>query len=203
MKKFLVLSLILVALYWGRQTIFRFTNSNEKESKEIVEVEKDREEPITNIPQNPPSPKIEDLPKTKSELPKADINIEELLEYVHEFEGSPYKAGGTNPSGFDCSGYIGYVYKEVGIQLPRSSAALAMYGKRIDYQDARPGDLLFFTGSNMGTGQIGHAGLVVEKDGDDVLMIHASSRGVVVDNVGKMDYFRDRYITATRPYEKK
>ena len=210
MKKFLVLSFILIICYWGREWILGWNDSEDENAQnhtEIVEEKKPSETPdIDEIPpiKEKESPRTKDLPKSKLEIPEADIDLEELIDFALSLEGSPYKASGNTPDGFDCSGYIGYVYREVGIKLPRSSAALAMYGKRMDYQDIAPGDLLFFTGSNMGSGQIGHVGLVLEGKEGEVRMIHASTkRGIVIDDVEEMQYFKDRYITATRPYEKK
>ncbi|MEZ4828428.1 MAG: C40 family peptidase [Bacteroidia bacterium] len=130
------------------------------------------------------------------------INISSLLQLAGDLEGSPYQAGGTDPEGFDCSGFVGYVYAQEGLNLPRSSRSMAMYGRRIDRQDVQPGDLLFFTGEDAKSGEIGHVALVSGKKGKKIFIIHATNRGVVTDNLLHMKYYSERYLTATRPYER-
>lgn len=62
------------------------------------------------------------------------------------YEGSPYLYGGTTPAGFDCSGYLQYVYRQVGIDLPRTSSAQRAAGTRISRSEAMPGDLVYMPG---------------------------------------------------------
>jgi cell wall-associated NlpC family hydrolase len=58
--------------------------------------------------------------------------------------GKPYVYGATGPNAFDCSGLVGWAYKQAGVSLPRTSAAQSRVGKPVAKSDLRPGDLVFF-----------------------------------------------------------
>lgn len=86
-----------------------------------------------------------------------------VIAYAKQFLGVPYVWGGTTPSGFDCSGFVSYVYRSVGISLPRTSSAQQNVGKRIPLSQVQPGDLVFrgspayHVGIYIGGGQYIHA----------------------------------------------
>lgn len=90
---------------------------------------------------------------------KADIVINEAFKYL----GVPYVWGGTSPNGFDCSGYMQYIYRSIGVNLPRVSESQQFYGQRIQIGDIKPGDLVFWgtpayhVGMYIGKGQFIHA----------------------------------------------
>lgn len=69
-----------------------------------------------------------------------------ILSIAARYVGTPYVYGGTTPSGFDCSGYTQYVFKQVGISLPRTSGAQSQAGRRVSASEARPGDLVWTSG---------------------------------------------------------
>lgn len=75
-----------------------------------------------------------------------------LIERAKQFIGTPYKWGGTSPLGFDCSGFTQFLYKELGINLPRVSYQQATSGKRVSMDQARPGDLVAWDSSGRNPG---------------------------------------------------
>jgi len=75
-----------------------------------------------------------------------------LIERARQFIGTPYKWGGSGPLGFDCSGFTQYLYRELGIDLPRVSAQQAASGPRISLDKLRPGDLVAWDNSSRNNG---------------------------------------------------
>ena len=76
----------------------------------------------------------------------ASANGRAILEIAARYVGVPYVWGGTTPNGFDCSGFTSYVFAQVGISLPRTSAAQRNAGTVVSRADARPGDLVMHPG---------------------------------------------------------
>ncbi|PID53435.1 MAG: hypothetical protein CSB46_08080 [Micrococcales bacterium] len=65
---------------------------------------------------------------------------------MRRYEGTPYRYGGTTPAGFDCSGFTQYVYRQVGVSLPRTSSAQRGAGQLVPRSQARAGDLVHMPG---------------------------------------------------------
>lgn len=68
----------------------------------------------------------------------------QVVEISQSLLGTPYLYGGETPAGFDCSGLIRYVYRQIGISVPRSSRQLYRHAKKVRLDRIKPGDLLFF-----------------------------------------------------------
>ncbi len=107
--------------------------------------------------------------------------------------GRPYRYGGTNPDGFDCSGLTQYVYGLQGLKLPRTTREQHKVGDEIDLDEAEPGDLLFYSFSL--TGRIDHVAIYL----GDGQAVHAPSSGrqVIVAPVANR-WWMDRYVDAVR-----
>lgn len=122
--------------------------------------------------------------------PKAQAMIDEAAKYL----GVKYVYGGTSPSGFDCSGLMQYVCKQVGIDLHRTSRdQFAKDGTSVDKSDLQPGDLVFF-GSG---GTVNHVGMYV----GDGQMIHSPQTGKTVCYTSiNSSYYTSRYMGAKRVY---
>lgn len=106
--------------------------------------------------------------------------------------GRPYRYGGTNPDGFDCSGLVQYVYAQQGLELPRTTREQHRAGDEIDLDDAEPGDLLFYS---FGGGRIDHVAVYLGNG----QAVHAPSSGkqVIVAPVAQR-WWMDRYVDAVR-----
>jgi cell wall-associated NlpC family hydrolase len=106
--------------------------------------------------------------------------------------GAPYLNGGTTPDGFDCSGFVRYVFGELGIALPRGVREQASLGEPVDREQLRPGDLVFFA---IDGHTISHVGIAVSADS----FIHApSSHGRVREESLAIPYWRTRFARARR-----
>jgi cell wall-associated NlpC family hydrolase len=69
-----------------------------------------------------------------------------VLEVAARYVGTPYVSGGSTPAGFDCSGFISYVYAQLGVSLPRTSSGIKGAGTIISRADAQPGDIIWSPG---------------------------------------------------------
>lgn len=102
--------------------------------------------------------------------------METIIDYAKSFAGVPYLYGGQSPKGFDCSGYIMYVFKNFGISLPRTAAEQYYRGARVGANDARPGDIVAFGSAR----NITHTGIYL---GGGKFISATSSQGVMVSPV--------------------
>lgn len=105
--------------------------------------------------------------------------------------GVGYLAGGTTPSGFDCSGYTSYVYKKHGITLPRTSVSQYSAGKSVSKANLQAGDLVFF--NNLGPG-VTHVGIYTGNG----KFISAESEGIATSSINDPYYWGKYYIGAKR-----
>lgn len=143
--------------------------------------------------------KLKDSLQTNFVPYKNTQQVDQIITFAKKFLGTPYHYSGTTPSGFDCSGFISYVFGNFGFELTHSSYGIAEYGKTVKLSDLRPGDLMFFKGSSTKSSRIGHIAMVVEVTPDAIKFIHSStSRGVVIDNFKASKYYIPRYITSKR-----
>ncbi len=106
--------------------------------------------------------------------------------------GVPYRNGGSDPSGFDCSGFVQYVYARHGLSLPREVREQFRVGSKVKDAEIAPGDLLFFSTTASGPS---HVAIAI---GGDQFVHAPSSRGVVrVDRLSS-SYWHSRYLATHR-----
>ncbi|QCY13823.1 NlpC/P60 family protein [Pseudomonas sp. MPC6] len=125
------------------------------------------------------------------------VLADSILERGMSLIGTRYRFGGTSEAGFDCSGFIGYLFREeAGMNLPRSTREMInVDAPLVTRSDLKPGDLLFFA-TNGRRGRVSHAGIYL----GDNQFIHSSSRrsgGVRIDSLGD-SYWSKTFIEAKR-----
>ncbi len=104
-------------------------------------------------------------------IPRRKVSLREsVVLRAERLIGTPYRFGGGDTSGFDCSGFVYYVFSKEGILLPRSTEELIKIGKRVPLRRAEKGDLIFFKIEKEGL----HVGIYTGKG----TFVHASSTGV-------------------------
>ena len=124
--------------------------------------------------------------------------IEDMLDEAFSHMGARYRSGHSGPNAFDCSGFTSYVFKNMGVDLGRSSRDQYKDGDPVVKENLMSGDLVFFTSPRSGR-SIGHVGIVVDVDPESgsFNFIHASTKGVKVSS-SKEAYYSRRYVGARR-----
>lgn len=115
----------------------------------------------------------------------------DVAKYALKFVGYPYRYEGKDPSGFDCSGFTSYVYKQFGVKIPSSSVAQRSVGRYVPKSELRPGDIVCFKNTN-------HVGIYIGNG----KFVHASTRktGVKISSLNSGKY-PQRYVTARRIFD--
>jgi peptidoglycan DL-endopeptidase CwlO len=120
---------------------------------------------------------------------------ERAVALAEQYLGVPYVWAGADPTGFDCSGLVMFVYRQLGISLPHFSGSQWYSGPRVSVEDLAPGDLVFF---DMGPNGPGHVGIYV----GDGKFIEAPHTGAAVQISNLLDPARGlTYVGAVRPHE--
>ncbi len=130
------------------------------------------------------------------------VNPDSIVAFARTLIGIPYLYASTDPQkGFDCSGFITYVFNHFNIAVPRSSVDFTNVGKKIAIEKAKPGDLILFTGTDSTIRIVGHMGIVESASGNKLQFIHSTSgnaKGVVITVLG--DYYRSRFVKIIRVF---
>lgn len=131
------------------------------------------------------------------------MKADSLVHYGKKFLGIKYKYGKCDPEhGFDCSGFVYYVYKNYRLKVPRASMDYEKLGRTVKIDSCRPGDVIVFTGTKTGIRKPGHVGMIISKPGEEVQFMHSSSgkkaNGVVVTNFTRSEYYQKRFIKVVR-----
>jgi cell wall-associated NlpC family hydrolase/DNA-directed RNA polymerase subunit H (RpoH/RPB5) len=122
--------------------------------------------------------------------------LDQLIERASENIGTRYRTGGTSKAGFDCSGLMCTTFGAFDIKLPRTSREQSGIGTKINTEEAKKGDLIFF--KTNGRSQINHVGMVVEVCEGEIKFIHSSvSNGVIISST-KEKYYEKNFSQINR-----
>lgn len=131
------------------------------------------------------------------------VKADSLLTYAKSFRGTKYCYAQCTPKkGFDCSGFVYYVFGHFNIKVPRASMDYEKAGKKIPIDSCRTGDVIVFTGTNIKNRHPGHVGIILANDSSGVSFIHSSSGhnriGVIITNYTASPYYQKRFIKVVR-----
>lgn len=159
--------LIFIISLWGCSSVVRFSDNNYAECKYPAET-----------PVKKDNAKQKQIETAKNKEDNGDLIIyknntqKSVLEEAEKWLGTPYRYGGTDKRGVDCSGLTYNVFLSVGTVLPRTAEQQYMYTKRISRSELEVGDLIFFTNR----GKISHVGIY---SGNNTMIHSSSSSGVI------------------------
>ncbi|HEX8608212.1 MAG TPA: C40 family peptidase [Pedobacter sp.] len=141
---------------------------------------------------------IRKLPEKKEKTEEiVTTTPNKLLDFAKTMLGIRYRSASSSPSrGFDCSGFVNYVFSNFGFKVPRSSRDFAASGESKKLEEAKIGDVILFTGTNSRVRTPGHVGIVYSIDGDEVKFIHSSSghaKGVTISSL-EDGFYKKRFL---------
>ena len=156
-------------------------------------------QPIDTVVQSLPAPLNKDSQSiflaTDKIIDTKKTSRSDLVSYALTLDSVNYNYGGTDPAtGFDCSGFITYVFNHFGIAVPRSSVDFTNVGKEVPVPFAKRGDLILFTGTDSTIRVVGHMGIVIENN-DTLKFVHSSSgraNGVTISPLP--GYYSSRFV---------
>lgn len=167
----------------------------------------DSGETITPAAEDNSIPVVDTLPEENIPVSPADtamINTtnqspEKIVSFAKTLIGVPYKYASSDPAqGFDCSGFITYVFNHFNIEVPRSSVDFTNVGTQVNLPDSKTGDLILFTGTDSLETKVGHMGIVTENT-DSLRFIHSTSGkkyGVTITALN--EYYLKRFVKVIR-----
>ena len=130
-------------------------------------------------------------------------NPDSLISFSKKQLGVKYKWAHSSPkTGFDCSGFIYYVFGHFNIKVPRASMAYEKMGRVVPPDSCRPGDIIVFTGTDPKIRKAGHVGMIISQPGEAITFIHSSSSakksGVKISSFKDSPGYKKRYIRIVR-----
>ena len=131
----------------------------------------------------------------KKRLESGFYDKSKMLKNAKTHLGERYVWGGTRPNAFDCSGYMQYLYRKEGVELPRTAYEQSKVGKEVSRFELKKGDLLFFLTDKSRGIPVTHVGMYLGND----KFIHAASKkkGIIISSFSKSRYSR-LFVTARR-----
>ncbi|MCR8561012.1 C40 family peptidase [Mucilaginibacter sp. BJC16-A38] len=139
------------------------------------------------------------IPVYRESMDTDSVSADSLMQFAQSLLGTRYRPATSDPNrGFDCSGFVSYVFKNFNFNVPRSSCEFINVGQKVRYEDARPGDIILFT-SPTNRHRIGHVGIVYSNNGDEFKFIHSTSGkeyGVTISSMD--DTYKRRFVQVVR-----
>lgn len=131
------------------------------------------------------------------------VSADSLILFAKKHLGIRYCYANCTPkSGFDCSGFVYYVFSHYRIKVPRASMDYEKQGRIVHPDSAKPGDVIVFTGTNIKNRKPGHVGIVLSKPGEEMTFIHSSSgkkaNGIIITSYNTSPYYKKRFIKIVR-----
>ncbi|MGY4539546.1 cell wall-associated NlpC family hydrolase [Mucilaginibacter sp. UYNi724] len=125
---------------------------------------------------------------------------EQVLAFANTLRGIPYKYASIDPAvGFDCSGFITFVFNHFKIAVPRRSVDFTYMDKPVNLRDAKTGDLILFTGTDSTIRVVGHMGIIIRSPGRELTFIHSTSgKANGVTETPFNSYYQGRYVKTVR-----
>lgn len=180
---------------------FASCERTKSESKTIEAQQPVPEDTVVKIIDSPQAPSSAYDPTTHH-INTGTTTPEQLILFAKTLMGIPYKYASTDPAeGFDCSGFITYVFNHFNVSVPRSSIDFTNVDREVSLQDAKPGDLILFTGTDSTERVVGHMGIIVSNDNEHYEFIHSTSgkaNGVTITPLN--DYYMGRFVKVLRVF---
>lgn len=192
LKRYLIILLILASCNNSKNNVTRENYFDSSFSDSSAPIYDDKSPSITE----------NNTPPSKNSVGKiSSITPGQLVSYAKTLIGVPYRYASSEPSiGFDCSGFITYVFNHFNIDVPRSSYEFTNLGDEISIHKASEGDLILFTGTADSSTIVGHMGIVTNNH-DSLYFIHSTSGrayGVTVSTL--TDHYKKRFVKIIRVF---
>lgn len=191
MKNFITITVLISVIVF--LDACRTTRSNKSSIKDAP-----TETPVTS----------KKLNKENNTIPRVNINTKNIaadsvVNFAKTLIGIKYKYGSAiKEQGFDCSGFITYVFNHFEIQVPRVSRDFTNAGSLVSLEESKPGDLIFFTGTDTTGWIVGHMGIITKNENGKIEFIHSASGksvGVIISGMSK--YFETRFVKVIRVFK--
>ncbi len=141
------------------------------------------------------------IPARKINTKNADANS--VIDFAKTLIGIKYKYGSSvKENGFDCSGFVTYVFNHFNISVPRISKDFTNAGTPVSLNESKKGDLILFTGTDTTGWVVGHMGFITQNDNGKIKFIHSSSGksiGVIISDLTQ--YYATRFVKAIRVFD--